>query len=97
MPDNPKCKVINVARRKAIKARWKEAAKLTFKPFGYSTIEDGVVAWERFFSICAQSHFLTGRAIPQPGKPPFFADIDFLTAPKSFASCLENKYHRESV
>lgn len=97
MPGNPKCKVLNASRRGAIKARWIEAAKLNCKPFGYSTVDVGLVAWERFFSICADSHFLTGRANPQPGKPPFLADIDFLFSPKGFAGCIENKYHREAA
>lgn len=97
MPDNPKCKVISNSRRGSIKARWHEAAKLSCQPFGYSTTEDGIAAWERFFTICAESHFLTGRATPQPGRPPFFADIDFLMSPRGFAGCLENKYHREGA
>ncbi len=97
MPDNPKCKVINSARRGAIKARWNEAAKLSCKPFGYASVEEGVTAWESFFDTCAQSPFLTGRATPQPGKPAFIADIDFLMSQKGFAGCLENKYHREAA
>jgi hypothetical protein len=95
MPHNPQCKVLNAARRGSIKARWNEAAKLTCHPFGYSTTSDGIAAWEAFFSICAESAFLTGRAKPQEGKPPFFADIDFLMSPAKFAKCLENFYHRE--
>lgn len=55
----------------------------------------GLKAWEEFFTVCADSTFLTGQAKPQPGKPPFFADIDFLFSPKGFAGCIENKYHRE--
>lgn len=97
MPDNPRCKVLNAARRGAIKARWTEAAKLTCKPFGYSSASSGIVAWEAFFAICAESPFLTGRANAQPGKPPFLADIDFLMSPLGFAKCLENKYHREAA
>lgn len=97
MPDNPKCKVLNPARRGAIKARWNEAAKLTCKPFGYRTVDDGLKSWKEFFGICAESLFLTGRSSPRPGNPPFFADIDFLMAPLSFAKCLENKYHREAA
>jgi len=97
MPDNPKCKVINDARMAQIKKRWKEAARLTCKPFGYATAKDGIAAWEKFFAICAESLFLTGRAPPQPGKPPFVADIDFLFSPSAFAKCLENKYHREAA
>lgn len=95
MPENPRCKLLNAARRGSIKARWNEAAKLACKPFGYSTAADGLAAWESFFATCADSAFLTGRAAPQTGKPPFVADIDFLFSPKGFAGCIENKYHRE--
>lgn len=97
MPDNPRCKLINQARRGAIKARWQEAARLTCKPFGYTTREQGVAAWRQFFEICNQSSFLTGKAAPAPGKPPFLADIDFLMSPSGFAKCIENKYHREAA
>lgn len=97
MPDNPRCKSLNASRRGSIKARWKEAAKLTCKPFGYATAQDGIAAWEDFFAICATSLFLTGKAAPQRGKPPFVADIDFLMSPSAFAKCLENRYHREAA
>ena len=95
LPDNPRCKVLSEARRAAIRARWKEAAKLNCAPFGYSSRADGLVAWRRFFEVCAESDFLTGRAPGLPGKPPFVADIDFLMSPSGFAKTLENKYHRE--
>ncbi len=95
LPDNPRCKVLSDARRAAIRARWKEAAKLNCAPFGYSSRADGLVAWRRFFEVCAESDFLTGRAPGLPGKPPFVADIDFLMSPSGFAKTLENKYHRE--
>jgi len=97
MPLNPKIKVLNDKRKRAIAARWREAAQLTCKPFGYSTVESGVKAWRAFFAVCASSDFLTGRVKPKPGQPPFIADIDFLTAPESFAKCLENKYHRDAT
>jgi hypothetical protein len=97
MPNNPKVKVLNDHRRKTIRARWKDAASLQCKPFGYSSREDGLAAWRQFFEVCADSDFLTGRAPAQPGKPPFVADIDFLMSPAGFAKCLENKYHREAA
>jgi hypothetical protein len=97
MPDNPKCKVLNTARRGAIKARWNEAARLTCKPFGYSTTDGGLKAWEAFFETCAASAFLTGKTRPQPGKPPFIAGVDFLMSPSGFAKSLENWYHREAA
>ncbi len=96
MPDNPRVKVLNEARRKAIKSRWLEASKLTCKPFGYSSVEDGVAAWEQFFAICSESRFLTGKAKPTEGKPPFIGGIDFLTSPSGFAKTLENMYHRDT-
>ena len=95
MPDNPRCKTLNDARRRAIRARWREAAKLSCKPFGYDNRADGLKAWAAFFEVCADSDFLTGRAQPTVGKPPFIADIDFLMSPSGFAKTLENKYHRE--
>ena len=95
MPLNPVVKVLNIARRKTIRARWKEAATLNCKPFGYSNREEGLKAWRTFFEVCADSPFLTGKAPPQHGKPPFIADIDFLMSPAGFVKCLENKYHRE--
>lgn len=94
MPMNPRLKVLNPARQKSIRARWLEAATLDCKPFGYQTQEEGLAAWRVFFEVCAQSKFLTGRT-QSNGKPPFFADIDFLFSPSGFTKALENKYHRE--
>lgn len=95
MPLNPKVKTLSDKRRKSIRARWKDAADLTCKPFGYKSQEDGLKAWRRYFEICAESDFLTGRAKPAPNKPPFVATIDFLISPDGFTKCLENYYHRE--
>jgi len=97
MPLNPRVKVMNPAREKAIRARWREAAHLTAKPFGYTTRAQGLEAWRQFFEVCAESAFLTGRAPAAPGKPPFVADIDFIFSPSGFAKTLENKYHREAA
>lgn len=95
MPDNPRVKAVHTARRKAIAARWREASKLDCKPFGYSTVEDGLRAWRSFFAVCAQSAFLTGKAKPKPGCKRFRADIDFLTSPSGFTRCLEGKYQQD--
>lgn len=97
MPRNPRCRVLNTTRRKTIQARWKEAADLDTHPFsgGYKTQAEGLVCWREFFAICADSDFLTGKAPPSQGRPPFIADLDFLMSPSAFAKTLENKYHRE--
>lgn len=97
MPNNPRLKVLSDARRRTIAARWREAAKLTCKPFGYATVAEGIEAWRSFFRVCAESAFLTGKIQRRDGQPPFLADLDFLTSPKGFAKCLENKYHREAT
>lgn len=96
MPLNPRVKVLGDDRKKAIRARWRQAAELECEPFGYSTKSQGLIAWRAFFEICAVSDFLTGKAQAQPGKPPFVADIDFIFSPSGFARTLENKYHREA-
>lgn len=96
MPLNPRVRVLDDGRKKAIRARWKQAAVLDgVGPFGYKTGQEGLKAWRQFFEVCAESDFLTGKAKPQLGKPPFIADIDFLMSPSGFKKCLENKYHRE--
>ncbi|WP_124615117.1 hypothetical protein [Burkholderia sp. Bp9143] len=99
MPNNPRVRVMNDARARAIKARWRQASRLSCKPFegGYETQTDGLAKWRVFFQTCAHSPFLTGQVPAQAGRPPFFADIDFLMKPSGFTHCLENKYHRESV
>lgn len=94
LPNNPRVKVQSKSRLKTIAARWREAATLECRPFGYKNQADGIAAWRAFFRVCSESEFLTGRAPGLNGRPPFVADIDFLTSPKGFAGCLENKYHR---
>jgi hypothetical protein len=96
MPTNPKVRVLDDSRKKAIRARWNQAAVLEgVGPFGYKTGSEGLAAWKRFFEVCAASDFLIGNAKPQPGKPPFVATIDFLMSPSGFKNAVENKYHRE--
>lgn len=96
MPLNPRVKIVDDARKGSIRARWKQAALLGgVGPFGYATGPEGLKSWRRFFEVCAESEFLTGRATPRPGKKPFVADIDFLMSPKGFKKCLENRYHEE--
>src|SRR5690606_36159886 len=85
MPDNPKVKVLDDARRRAIAARWKQAARQEVAPFGYDTSQDGIQAWRKFFEVCNDSDFLTGKAPPGFGRDkPFVADLDFLMSPKGF-------------
>lgn len=94
MPENPKVRLLDDARKKSIGARWRQAASLGgVGPFGYATGKQGLDAWKKFFEVCADSDFLTGKTQPREGRKPFVADIDFLMSPAGFKKCIENKYH----
>lgn len=54
----------------------------------------GEKQWRNFFDYVGQSKFLTGQAEPQPGKPPFLADLEWLCRPTNFTKIAEGKYHR---
>lgn len=96
MPDNPRVRKLTDARRRQLRARWNECHEPIGKSFGYATVDEGVEKWRQFFQVCALSEFLTGRTTPQPGRAPFVADLEWLTASANFIRILENKYHRES-
>lgn len=97
LPVNPKCRVLNEQRRGAIRQRWREASRMTIAPFGYASQADGLTAWAEFFTVCADSDFLTGRVPPTPGRKLFIADLDFLMSPTGFARTLENRYHEATA
>jgi hypothetical protein len=97
MPENPRVKVLNDKRKAAIRARWKDAAKFDFAPFGYKTKSEGLSKWRTFFEVCAESDFMTGKVTPAPGRKLFIADIDFIFSPDGFAKILENKYHQRQA
>lgn len=94
-PGNPKCKVLNDARRRLIRTRWREAAKLSAQPFGYQSVDGGIAAWKAFFRVAAESDFLSGRIQPRPGQRQWKADLDFFMSPSGFAKTLENRYHHD--
>ncbi len=96
MPENPEVRKVTPERKRLIVKGWQEAATIDGNPFNrYSSVEDGLSAWGRFFEICAESDFLTGKGRPRAeGSPPFLATIDFLMKPGNIVKCLENKYHR---
>lgn len=95
LPANPRCKVLNDARRRLIRTRWREAAKLAHKPFGYQSQDGGIHAWLAFFKVAGESDFLTGKIPPRPGQRVWKADFDFFMSPSGFAKTLENRYHHE--
>lgn len=81
LPMLPKVEKLTKARIGYIRQRWGE---------DLPTLE----AWGNFFDDVAGSMFLTGRAPARDGKPPFRADLEWLTRPGNFAKIAEGKYHR---
>lgn len=82
------------ARLQVIRARWREEAKPREKHRGYSTAEDGLAYWRRFFAWVSDSKFLTGKEPGRDGKPPFVASLPWLVKSENFAKCIEGNYHR---
>jgi hypothetical protein len=75
-----------------------KVAKLTKKRQGYIRqrwLEDlpSLDNWANFFDHVRQSKFLMGKAEGFNGRPPFRADLEWLTNPSNFAKIAENKYH----
>ena len=81
LPNHPRVEKLTDARKGMIRQRWLQ---------DLPTLE----AWGNYFADVAASRFLTGRADPRPGKPPFIADLEWLCRPSSFAKVSEGKYHR---
>ena len=81
LPMLPKVEKLTKARIGYIRQRWAE---------DLPTLE----AWGNFFDDVSGSLFLTGRAQARDGKPPFRADLEWLTRPGNFAKIAEGKYHR---
>lgn len=49
--------------------------------------------WKNYFNFVQQSDFLMGRRAPTNGRPPFRADLEWLTRPGNYAKIAEEKYH----
>lgn len=81
LPHHPHVEKLTDARKGLIRQRWLQ---------DLPTPE----AWRNYFTDVAASKFLTGRAPPRDGKPPFIADLEWLCRPSSFAKVAEGKYHR---
>lgn len=81
LPTCRRCEKITPARAGYIRQRWHE---------DLPTLD----AWGNFFGYVSQSPFLVGKTQGSNGKPPFVADIEFLTKPASFTKIAEGKYHQ---
>ena len=80
LPMLPTVEKITKARGGYIRQRWREDLP-------------ELDHWKNYFAYVAQSRFLTGRTEGRDGKPPFRADLEWITKPGNFAKIAEGKYH----
>jgi hypothetical protein len=81
LPQLPKVEKLTEKRKGQIRQRWQD------------DLPD-MDSWGNFFGYIAQSDFLMGRKPGSNGRPPFRADIEWLTNATNFTAIAEGKYHR---
>ena len=81
LPELPTCAKLTDTRKGYLRQRWQE------------DLPD-LDAWTRYFEIVRDSDFLMGRTPGTQGKPPFRADLEWLTKPSNIVKIIEGKYHR---
>lgn len=79
----PQVRVMTEARKRQLASLWKQHPNLQW--------------WSDYFLYCSQSDFLCGRADGKPGKPPFVADLEWITKPSNHAKIVEGKYHQRGA
>ena len=81
LPDLPRVEKVTQTRRGYIKQRWREDLPT-------------LTHWENYFDYVSQSDFLMGRKPGREGRPPFIANLEWITKPANFAKISEEQYHR---
>lgn len=80
LPELRQVVALNQARKTAIKGRWHNEIK-------------SLESFAKYFSLVAQSDFLTGKCPPAPGRDsPWQADFDWLMKPSNVLKIVEGKY-----
>ena len=79
-------------RQALLRTRWREMSAPNGKRAGYTTAEDGLAWWRRFFLYVSDSPFLTGKVEGREGRP-FVADLEWMIRPKNFPKVYEGRYH----
>lgn len=70
---------LNDTRRGYMRSIWKQRPTLDW--------------WREYFQWVSQSDFLCGRVDGRDDKPPFVADLEWITKPSNFVKITEGKYH----
>lgn len=91
LPELPRVVRWTDQRAGMLRSRWREWAK----EGKYSTEEEGLAFWQRFFAYVGECPFLVGKSEPRDGKPPFVADLEWVIRPQNLAKIIEGRYRRE--
>ena len=91
LPMLPRVEVINDTRKRALSARWRDVVTDADIRKSPDVRTAGIEWFAWFFSHCAKSRFLTGKA------KDWRADLDFLLTPSKFARAVEGAYHKETA
>lgn len=91
LPMLPRVEVINDTRKRALSARWREVVTDADIRKSPDVRTAGIEWFAWFFSHCAKSRFLIGKA------KDWRADFDFLLTPSKFARAVEGAYHKETA
>lgn len=82
LADLPRVAKLTKTRKGQIRQRW------------ISDEMNKLEKWENFFNYVKQSDFLMGRTDGSNGKPPFVANLEWLTKQSNFIKIAEGRYHR---
>ena len=81
LPELPRVKVVNEARRRAMRARW-------------NGMLSDLDCWRSYFCDVRRSKFLLGQVDGTMGRPAFLANLDFLLRDSSVVKTYEGYYRR---
>ena len=93
LPHLPQHRIWTETRRRHLQARWRETAVEK----GWTEQAQGLEYFRRLFRYVGQSKFLTGNGVPQPGRPPFVCELEWLLLPGNWAKTIEGKFHQEAA
>ena len=82
LPMCPQVRRLTQVRRRQIEARWRDGDM------------PDLDTWRSYFAFCSRSKFLTGAGPSMNGRPPFMADLEWLTKEANYTKIFEGKYHR---
>ncbi len=85
LPELMPMKIWTSTRQQHLQARWRQSPDFQSLDF-----------WKRLFAYIKKSDFLMGRKQrPDPDKPAFKADLDWVIRPQNFAKIIEGKYENK--